>query len=51
MNSETFKCVPGFCNDCGSILPLLEPTGNVTCYTCKKVFGPEGKKFIYILIN
>lgn len=37
-----FISTPGFCSDCGSILPLLEETGNVECYACKKVWGPEG---------
>ncbi|KAL1123835.1 hypothetical protein AAG570_001606 [Ranatra chinensis] len=32
---------PGFCPDCGSILPLLKGHGNVECYTCKNTFGPE----------
>ncbi|XP_055616907.1 DNA-directed RNA polymerase I subunit RPA12 [Toxorhynchites rutilus septentrionalis] len=30
---------PGFCPDCGSILPLLSMTGNVTCYNCHNSFN------------
>ncbi|XP_058463916.1 DNA-directed RNA polymerase I subunit RPA12 [Malaya genurostris] len=30
---------PGFCPDCGSILPLLRMTGNVTCYNCHKSYN------------
>ncbi|KAF7998267.1 hypothetical protein HCN44_009665 [Aphidius gifuensis] len=36
-----FKTDLGFCSDCGSILPLLGPKGGVTCYACKRVWGPE----------
>ncbi|KAM0729285.1 DNA-directed RNA polymerase I subunit RPA12 [Formica fusca] len=37
-NSDScFITVPGFCPDCGSILPLLaERKATVTCYTCKR---------------
>lgn len=37
-----FETDPGFCPDCGSILPLLGDKGGVTCYACKKNWGPEG---------
>ncbi|OAD59165.1 DNA-directed RNA polymerase I subunit RPA12 [Eufriesea mexicana] len=41
-NSTTFFIsTPGFCSDCGSILPLLSDRGNVNCYTCKRSWGPE----------
>ncbi|XP_053681771.1 DNA-directed RNA polymerase I subunit RPA12 [Sabethes cyaneus] len=30
---------PGFCPECGSILPLLRMTGNVTCYSCHKSYN------------
>lgn len=38
---SSFLHEPGFCTNCGTILPLLEPTGGVTCYLCKANFGPE----------
>ncbi|OXU31884.1 DNA-directed RNA polymerase I subunit RPA12 [Nasonia vitripennis] len=37
----SFTTTPGFCPDCGSILPLLGDRGGVTCYACKRVWGPE----------
>lgn len=46
--SNTFQKVPGFCPDCGSILPPLRGKGGVTCYTCTRVFDGdlnEGKFF------
>ncbi|KAJ8934669.1 hypothetical protein NQ318_016096 [Aromia moschata] len=36
--SNTFERIPGFCPDCGSILPPLRESGGVTCYTCSRVF-------------
>ncbi|KAJ6646126.1 DNA-directed RNA polymerase I subunit RPA12 [Pseudolycoriella hygida] len=38
---EIFRTTPGFCSDCGSILPLLRSTGDVACYTCKKICRAE----------
>ncbi|XP_055716324.1 DNA-directed RNA polymerase I subunit RPA12 [Phlebotomus papatasi] len=32
---------PGFCPVCGSILPLLKESGNISCYTCKNKLNPE----------
>ncbi|XP_062551545.1 DNA-directed RNA polymerase I subunit RPA12 [Armigeres subalbatus] len=29
---------PGFCPECGSVLPLLQMTGNVRCYNCLKIY-------------
>ncbi|XP_076165865.1 RNA polymerase I subunit RpI12 isoform X2 [Ptiloglossa arizonensis] len=42
-NDETvsFISTPGFCSDCGSILPLLGDSGDVKCYACKRTWGPE----------
>lgn len=37
----SFKTAPGFCPDCGSILPLLGEKGGVICYACKRHWGPE----------
>lgn len=37
------KTTPGFCPDCGSILPLLKTVGNVVCYNCKKEFTAASK--------
>lgn len=42
LRMSSFIHEPGFCTNCGTILPLLEPTGGVTCYFCKAKFGPEG---------
>lgn len=36
----SFATTPGFCPDCGSILPNLKDTGDVECYNCKHKFGP-----------
>jgi len=42
-NSDScFITAPGFCPDCGSILPLLGEKGGVTCYTCKRKWNSEG---------
>ncbi|XP_078038808.1 RNA polymerase I subunit RpI12 [Augochlora pura] len=42
-NNDTVSFItpPGFCSDCGSVLPLLEERGNVICYACKREWGPE----------
>ncbi|XP_053981599.1 DNA-directed RNA polymerase I subunit RPA12 [Hylaeus anthracinus] len=42
-NNDTvsFISTPGFCSDCGSILPLLNDYGDVKCYGCKRSWGPE----------
>ncbi|XP_076249823.1 RNA polymerase I subunit RpI12 [Calliopsis andreniformis] len=41
-NSDTvsFISTPGFCSDCGSILPLLSDK-DVICYACRRTWGPE----------
>ncbi|KAJ8933738.1 hypothetical protein NQ314_013831 [Rhamnusium bicolor] len=39
--SNTFQKIPGFCPDCGSILPSLTGTGGVTCYTCNRLFAGD----------
>ncbi|XP_034934347.1 DNA-directed RNA polymerase I subunit RPA12 [Chelonus insularis] len=36
-----FETEPGFCPDCGSILPLLGEKGGVQCYACDRKWGPE----------
>nr|CAD7572026.1 unnamed protein product [Timema californicum] len=36
MSNRSFCNEPGFCPDCGGILPLLGEKGGVTCYTCKQ---------------
>ncbi|CAH1173751.1 unnamed protein product [Phaedon cochleariae] len=36
--SSTFQRIPGFCPDCGSILPPLREKGGITCYTCSMAF-------------
>ncbi|KAL6431654.1 DNA-directed RNA polymerase I subunit RPA12 [Cataglyphis hispanica] len=41
-NDSCFITVPGFCPDCGSILPLLdEKKATVTCYACKRNWGSK----------
>lgn len=52
-STVSFISTPGFCSDCGSILPLLGDKGNVTCYACKRVWGPEGIYYLFkfILLN
>ncbi|KAK2576514.1 hypothetical protein KPH14_005837 [Odynerus spinipes] len=40
-STVAFKTAPGFCPDCGSILPLLGDSGGVSCYACKRNWGPE----------
>ncbi|KAK9510363.1 hypothetical protein O3M35_005164 [Rhynocoris fuscipes] len=32
---------PGFCENCGSVLPLLKDVGGVECYSCKQIYPPE----------
>lgn len=41
-NTVSFISTPGFCSDCGSILPLLGERGDVKCYACQRTWGPEG---------
>lgn len=41
---------PGFCPNCGSILPLLSISGPVTCYTCQLDYPPEGVRFVIIFV-
>ncbi|KAJ8688377.1 hypothetical protein QAD02_024172 [Eretmocerus hayati] len=40
-DSASFTTTPGFCPDCGSILPLLGDHGGVTCYACRRKWGAE----------
>lgn len=48
-STVSFISTPGFCSDCGSILPLLGDKGNVTCYACKRIWGPEGIYYLFII--
>ncbi|XP_075211313.1 RNA polymerase I subunit RpI12 isoform X2 [Lycorma delicatula] len=41
MGENIFCNEPGFCQHCGSILPLLPERGGVKCLLCKAEFGPE----------
>lgn len=50
MMEDTFTAAPGFCSDCGSILPLLREKGNVSCYACSRTCAPEGSNK-HILIH
>nr|CAD7430731.1 unnamed protein product [Timema monikensis] len=49
MSNRSFCNEPGFCPDCGGILPLLGEKGGVTCYTCKQLFGPEGNSVVAVI--
>lgn len=40
--SKTFQAAPGFCPDCGTILPQLKEKGGVSCYFCNREFSSEG---------
>lgn len=40
---ESIKITPGFCPNCGSILPHLRPNGKVKCYNCLTDWPPEGE--------
>lgn len=40
---EEITTTPGFCPNCGSILPHLRTTGKVKCFTCLVDLPPEGK--------
>lgn len=39
------KTQPGFCSDCGTVLPLPTSSSGVTCYTCEKKWDLSGKLF------
>lgn len=39
--SGSFSTAPGFCPDCGTILPLCTDVGRVTCYACERKWDPE----------
>lgn len=39
---ELSSITPGFCPNCGSILPHLRPTGKVKCTNCQTDWPPEG---------
>jgi uncharacterized Zn finger protein (UPF0148 family) len=45
----TFSNEPGFCPQCGTILPLLGSEGDVKCYNCKQTYGPEGNRGPYFM--
>ena len=34
---------PGFCPNCGSILPPLKSAGGVTCFLCSKDYDASGR--------
>ncbi|CAO1418913.1 unnamed protein product [Diamesa serratosioi] len=35
------KTTPGFCPNCGSILPQLKATGGVECYLCSTTYNSD----------
>ncbi|KAL6261066.1 DNA-directed RNA polymerase I subunit RPA12 [Pogonomyrmex barbatus] len=49
--NSCFITAPGFCPDCGSILPLLGKRGEVTCYTCKREWGSDASSVIEVFGN
>uniref|UniRef100_A0A6M2DL55 DNA-directed RNA polymerase subunit n=1 Tax=Xenopsylla cheopis TaxID=163159 RepID=A0A6M2DL55_XENCH len=48
---NNFNTTPGFCSDCGSILPLLRDSGKVTCYLCNRQYGIEAFGDMEFYIN
>jgi hypothetical protein len=42
MDSRT-DVTPGFCPNCGTILPTLKQYGGVTCFLCNCEFDSSGK--------
>lgn len=40
---ESIRITPGFCPNCGSILPYLRETGSVKCYNCLTDWPADGK--------
>jgi len=51
-NDSCFISAPGFCPDCGSILPLLGEEDSVICYACKRKWGYEGTfQIIFIVVK
>lgn len=46
----TFRAPSGICTDCGSILPLVQRTGNICCYTCKKEYPVDGKCYFKVIL-
>jgi len=42
IRGSNFYTEPGFCSDCGTILPLEVKQNSVTCYGCKRVWSSEG---------
>ncbi|XP_057666170.1 DNA-directed RNA polymerase I subunit RPA12 [Diorhabda carinulata] len=42
--SSSFTRIPGFCPDCGSILPSLQNKGGVTCYSCSRIFSEDAEE-------
>lgn len=45
------KTTPGFCPNCGSILPLLSHMGDIQCYTCRKSYPAEGTLAAPLLVH
>lgn len=41
--SNKVEVTPGFCPNCGSILPPLKLSGGVTCFLCEKEFDATGE--------
>lgn len=39
----TTQTVPGFCPDCGSVLPDMKTSGGMTCFLCEKEHDASGK--------
>jgi len=42
VRGSNFYTEPGFCSDCGTILPVEVKQNSVTCYGCKRVWSSEG---------
>ena len=37
---------PGFCPDCGSIIPPMKSMGGSICYLCQKEHDVSGENFV-----
>ena len=49
--TSSFTISPGFCPDCGTILPFCRETGGVTCYACERKWEPEDGLYFEVNSN
>jgi hypothetical protein len=48
---NAINVTPGFCPNCGTILPPLKAQGGVTCFLCSKEFEAAGELLWNLLID